>query len=99
MLSGEGKDVGIRAVLGVGNDEVLSKEEVDELIAGDGKGLEDVEMLLVGTVSPSLHYQPLEPLAHRVGIRTWQGHSAWGEFVLRGRVRIWDGMVCLALGG
>ncbi len=51
MLSGEGKDVGIRAVLGVGEDEVLSREEVDELVAGGGNGLEDVEMLLIGTVS------------------------------------------------
>jgi hypothetical protein len=24
-----------------------------------------------------------------------QGHSAWGEFLLRGRVRLWDGMVTL----
>lgn len=28
-------------------------------------------------------------------IVTGQGHSAWGRFYVSGRVRCWDGMMCL----
>lgn len=49
----------------------------------------DYEILLTGSVRTCPSFPSLPSLTHKLAS---QGHSAWGQFLLKGRVRSYDGM-------
>jgi len=71
-------------------------DEVDEDGRSRGQELEDgdYEILLTGSVSPldDPVHQSLRRSTDGSIFSLKQGHSAWGQFNLKGRVRAWDGM-------
>lgn len=68
--------------------EEVPAEDLDEMCdADDGGQAEGLTMLLTGTVS----LRAVSP----VTADSLQGHSSWGRFVLKGKVRVWDGMATL----
>lgn len=97
MMEGEKKhELMLSMLSGMEEKEVISKEQMREMLrrgddveasggSGGVRGLEESE-----------ERSNREKELNEVEIMlVGTGHSAWGEFIVRGRVRLWDGLITL----
>ncbi|GHJ85478.1 hypothetical protein NliqN6_1880 [Naganishia liquefaciens] len=75
--------------------EIVSEAEVERIVRrrkGKGSDDDDEENVRMSSREPGDEAGDADDLEL---LLVGTGHSAWGEFLLRGRVRLWDGMVTL----